>query len=94
MFQCCIAYHLTLQFQWTLSLSWLRYDLRSVYISVSFGQDSRLDYQEHYGRQPEIQYRVNTKVRPLSFSIGDFNLASCFHAFFEAHSAKKAFCPR
>ena len=50
MFQWCIAYHLTLQFQWTLSLSGLRYDLRSVYISVSFGQDSRLDYQEYYGR--------------------------------------------
>ena len=58
MFQWCTTYHLTLQLQWTLSHSRRRYDLHLVYISVSFGQNSRLDYQEYYGRPPEIQKRL------------------------------------
>ena len=85
---------MTLQFKWTMSLCWLRYDLRSVYISVSFDRfrfnfDLRLDYQECCGCQPETQYRVNTKDGPLFCFIGDFDLASYFHGFFEVHSVKK-----
>ena len=81
MFQWCIAYHITLEFQWTLSLLWLRYDLCSVYISVLSGQDSRLEYQEYYGRQPEIQYRVNTKVGPLSLLHREFQSCQLFSCF-------------
>ena len=99
MFQWCIAYHMTLQFQWTLSLSWLRYDLRSVYISVLFGRfwfnfDLRLHYQECYDRQPEIQYRVNTKHEPLSLLHRGYRPCQLFACVFWSQFCEKAFCPR
>ena len=69
----------------------MNFELRSVYISVSFGQDSRLDYQEYYGRQPEIKYRVNTKVGPLSLLCGPLILPVVFMSFFLSPFCKKGF---
>ena len=96
MFQWCIADHMTLQFKWTMSLCWLRYDLRSVYISVSFDRfrfnfDLRLDYQECCGCQPETQYRVNTKDGPLSLLHRGFRSCQLFSWVFWSPFCEKAF---
>ena len=65
-----------------------------IYISFSFGQDSRLGYQEYYGRQLEIQYHVNTKVGSFYLLHQGFQSCQLFSCVFKPHSAKKGFLPK
>ena len=63
-------------------------------ISVSFGQDLRLDYQEYYGHQPKIQYHVNTKVGPLSLLHQGFQFCQLFTCAFWSLFDEKGFLPK